>query len=642
MKKYFLLSGFFILFALSASALTLPAIRNAFNEYDMPLIDGITYFMNMSKNFAEIAILFGKVLGVVCIVWNAFRLWMGTEQVKKACVDIITKFMIFTVLMFTYPQIVDGVITISMNIGKDMGGSNAVVASFTDLYKSLEKSLQASSDTLLTLLNDNKGLKTISRKTLEVLYGVTDNQETVDNLLRNHGITVWEDNGSPRGSNPLYSAGGVNDSYLAHRMQAKEFDKQIAAQVVKAYEDGGGKDAAITMKALQEVFQIELTEHGNLPSIEQSLYDPFMAGVGDSALLSPGKIVKTASIIASIISRKSSIDYTAALKEEEEDMGFGERLVHNTVQSLLHFILTMLMTLGILASAIFFDIQYTMCLFEYYLVTSIGVIFIPFCLWDGTKSFAAKLVTLFSAYFIKMMVMTLCVFWVFAAYIRMGSFIITRDITVYSFAYFLFTCLLGFAVTQNGPQIAVTLLNGSPQLSMGEFMRAAGTIGAGAAMAGKAAATAGKGAQSMGRSAATVGAAALAGRDVAKETGSAGEGWKAFGTTLGNAVKSGARNTAAKLLTGQETQEHKQGSLVGSSTGADGKSLTFGEARKRAAQQYIDKKNNSEAAAREDKTPAPDTPKAGRSQQPLIVGGGSGGQSRALTKKNRKGVKKYG
>jgi hypothetical protein len=45
-------------------------------------------------------------------------------------------------------------------------------------------------------------------------------------------------------------------------------------------------------------------------------------------------------------------------------------------------------------------------------------------------------------------------------------------------------------VTQNGPQIAVTILNGSPQLSMGEFLHAAGTAVAGAAMAKRAAGTA--------------------------------------------------------------------------------------------------------------------------------------------------------
>jgi type IV secretion system protein TrbL len=56
-------------------------------------------------------------------------------------------------------------------------------------------------------------------------------------------------------------------------------------------------------------------------------------------------------------------------------------------------------------------------------------------------------------------------------------------------SYFIF---LGneWVVTQNGPQIAVTILNGTPQLSMGEFLHAAGTAAASAAMA-KRAATAG-------------------------------------------------------------------------------------------------------------------------------------------------------
>ena len=130
-----------------------------------------------------------------------------------------------------------------------------------------------------------------------------------------------------------------------------------------------------------------------------------------------------------------------------------------------------------------------MCIFEYFITTSLGVIFIPFILWDGTKSFAAKLVTLFSAYFIKIVVMLICLFWTYAAYINMGMMVLSSSepLSLLNFAYCLFVIILGYVCTQNAPQIAVTMLNGSPQLSMGEFLHAAGTIAAKAALAGKAA-----------------------------------------------------------------------------------------------------------------------------------------------------------
>ena len=48
----------------------------------------------------------------------------------------------------------------------------------------------------------------------------------------------------------------------------------------------------------------------------------------------------------------------------------------------------------------------------------------------------------------------------------------------------IFICLLSFVLTSNAPKIAMTLLTGQPQLSMGELVQAAATFGAGA-MAGK-------------------------------------------------------------------------------------------------------------------------------------------------------------
>jgi hypothetical protein len=71
-----------------------------------------------------------------------------------------------------------------------------------------------------------------------------------------------------------------------------------------------------------------------------------------------------------------------------------EKKLDETFQKIISLILIVLMTFGLLMASIFCVIQYVMCIFEYFIVTAVGVIFIPFCLWDGTKSFTAKLVTL--------------------------------------------------------------------------------------------------------------------------------------------------------------------------------------------------------------------------------------------------------
>lgn len=56
-----------------------------------------------------------------------------------------------------------------------------------------------------------------------------------------------------------------------------------------------------------------------------------------------------------------------------------------------------------------------------------------------------------------------------------------------SFVTVVFTCVIGFVLTQNAPKIAQTLMTGQPQLSMGELVTAAGTLAMGTFRGAKAA-----------------------------------------------------------------------------------------------------------------------------------------------------------
>jgi hypothetical protein len=134
---------------------------------------------------------------------------------------------------------------------------------------------------------------------------------------------------------------------------------------------------------------------------------------------------------------------------------------------------------------------------------------------------------------------------------------------------------------------------------MGEFMHAAGTA-VGAAHAARSAV--GKAGQRVGRAAATGGigiAGSVAqGMKTFKETGSAGKAVGAGAVRGLGFAAHGIKNAAAKLLTGQETESHKNGISVGSSTGKDGKPLTHMEALRRAAG-WPEKKNEGNEEKKE-------------------------------------------
>ncbi|MDR3337986.1 MAG: type IV secretion system protein [Treponema sp.] len=556
-------------FSFSISSLA----QGSFKQLDLPLVDGIAYFQKTIGAFYGIALRLSTLLGVVCIVWNCFRLWMGTQEVRKACVDIITKFLLFVFLINVYPLIIHGVIDTAINIGMHAGGGyNKVNAAFYALREDCESKIMTAEEKLLELVTNSDGSIVLNEQTFRALTKTTfiDDGE-LESFLETHGVEVVTKDEYKKMGNGLWNLLFPTSEQFEVQKKVKKFmvDTNASAALNLAI-DKDLQQAMITMKAMQEVL-VKQTPDDELQNgdtkIDQYLYNPFMVDQEgrQTNILSPGAMIKTAVLISDIISRQGSMEYSS------DKNGFIEKKLDETFQRIISLVLIILMTFGLIMASIFCVIQYIMCIFEYFIVTAVGVIFIPFCLWDGTKSFTTKLVTLFTSYFIKIMVMVLCLFWVFSAFIYMGVSIMASNepISFLSFAYFIFTCLLGWVVTQNGPQIALAVLNGTPQLSMGEFLHAAGTAVASAAMAKKAAGVTGsalkgggKAVQAGVRGAQTINAA-YSGSTAAIEAARKASGGtltkgQQFGIrmgALGSIIGSGIENTAATLLTGQEKKE---------------------------------------------------------------------------------------
>jgi type IV secretion system protein TrbL len=578
-KKYsrpFLLLSFFLISASPSFSFSISSIAQGnFKQFDLPLIDGIAYFQKTIGDFYGIAISLSNLLAIVCILWNAFRLWMGTQEVKKACADIISKFLIFVFLINVYPLIITFVADTSINIGMHAGGGyNKINAAFYALREDCETKINVAQETLYQILKEGKGGTALNTESIKLLAKITYiKEDELESFLKDKGVAVFsQEDYDKLGKgwwNKLFPSAEQRE--LSDKMD--QFVRSINVDAALSLADDKDlQQAMITMKALEEVLIEADTGSENAPAsgenrISKYLYNPFMTDRDgrQTNLLSPGAMIKTAVLISDIISRQGSMEYSSDKK------GFVEKKLDETFQKIISLVLTVLMTFGLIMASIFCVIQYVMCIFEYFIVTAVGVIFIPFCLWDGTKSFTAKLITLFTSFFIKIMVMVLCLFWVFSTFIYMGVSIMASNepISFLSFSYFIFTCLLGWVVTQNGPQIAVTILNGSPQLSMGEFLHAAGTAVAGAVMAKRAATTGaalasggGKALQAGVRGAQTIHAAyqgSVAAIEAARiaSGGSLSKSQRfAVGAgALGSIIGTGVKNTTATLLTGQEKKE---------------------------------------------------------------------------------------
>ena len=352
---------------------------------------------------------------------------------------------------------------------------------------------------------------------------------------------------------------------------------------------------------------------------DKYLFDPFMRGKNaPTNILSPGAMIKVGVVIADIVQFQTTkdIDENGDIVDKDLNTEKKDKLLFFPISRLIEMIFLLIMTVGIVGSCAFFAVQYLMTIFEFFILTSVGILFVPCILWDGTKSFAAKLVTLFLSYFFKLMLMILCVFWVFIFLLRFGMTLMSSFPTVsfLNLGYFFFAMLLSWTVTQNGPKLATALLNGTPDLSMGEFMRAAGTAAAGAYAAKKAVAGTASAVQKTGAAAHkglqkgvnTFGGLDAMAKGVSSAVNAEGDrqGWskgQRFAKTAGGVaglIGQNIKNSASTFFTGVENKGSKgnvsnmgKGKDTVSNSGADGKQ-THGDARDSAEKIQGDKLTN--------------------------------------------------
>ena len=589
------------LFAENANKIGSAVAALNFRVMDIPLLDGMSYFISTIGTFGDIAGTLVIVLFMATLIWNAFRLWFGTQQVRKAAVDIMLKCLLFTAVFAGYRGIQVGVIDLAMKIGTYAGGGAAEVATrFSDLKDEIEAKLTVAQKTMEKIFQQvgETGGALSETDVKNLAKGVGLSESEIQEQAQKYGVKINDSAKTVAGKALMYTGSpgaalgtlitvGIRNK-IQYRKMYKNLQEGEAKRLQEMVKNGEGADIQNLLAGLAEVLyenpDWENASEDVRKNIDKYIYSPFITTtdqlkesdkwtlekwskteVNEGVMVSPAALIKTCVLVANII---------MATEENTTDKNGQTTKKHfiPTWQEIGHFIMAIIMVFGIIFAGVFCCIQYCMCIFEYWIVTSLGVLFIPCILFDGTKTYASKLIQLYVAYFIKITIMLLCIFWTFSTYINCASNILTSasPVTMLNFAYVMFALILGFVVTQNAPQIAMTMLNGTPQLSMGEFMHAAGTAAAGAALAKKGATMAAKKAAPVVQGAnagIAEGAAAAAG--AWKGAGEAGAG---FGTKFKMAAGAGIRQTASawnsgikdhasRLITGKESSSHNASSL---------------------------------------------------------------------------------
>jgi type IV secretory pathway TrbL component len=268
-----------------------------------------------------------------------------------------------------------------------------------------------------------------------------------------------------------------------------------------------------------------------------------------------------------------------------------------------NFILTLLTALAVIACGILASLQYFICALEFTFITSVGVVMLPFMLWDGSKFLTEKLIGAITGFTLKMLFITVAMLLTVNGYLSlmMRPFAGALDQMIYT----VFVSLFYMMICQSGPQLAVSLLTGTPQMSLMEGAAAAGAYAAAGIAGAKAAGGAAHGAAQGGVRAAgaatqAAGAADAAGQLEGSKADIAGAALSSLGSSAARGVKSLAHSMGRSLYAGSRkggggagpggagTNRFSQTTALNERT-EEGHSKTFGEYVKERYRQGQDK-----------------------------------------------------
>lgn len=361
--------------------------------------------------------------------------------------------------------------SVGLNAG---GGKNIIISNFKSLKTRIEADLQKEEQW-------SKGLTDLYNEELGISLDYLGANEDVDSYVKSlkHFQKDYQ-----------WGAGA----------QKKAFNKKVAAYKKSRPEKENSIWGAETLKALKSVLVYEDTE-GDKTDLTGSyvISEPELnLWLRDSSnnktnYFSASAICRIGTLICDIIWEKSSMQVVVEEDESGNETYTVKEYSKFSLEKFKAMFFAAICCLGITASVLFATIQYLMCILEFIIIQGIGAGFIPFYLFDGTKDIPKKLLPVFTGFVIKILVMVICLMFVISLYLNFAAQQISPESGGMGFpALFecLFIVLLSFILTSNAPKIAMTLLTGQPQLSMGEFMAAVGTMAMGAIAAKNLAGTA--------------------------------------------------------------------------------------------------------------------------------------------------------
>jgi len=217
----------------------------------------------------------------------------------------------------------------------------------------------------------------------------------------------------------------------------------------------------------------------------------------------------------------------------------------------------------LIMTGVFALLEYLMCLLEFMLVASVGVLLFPLSIWDGSKFLSEKFIGAIVGFFMKLLFCNLAIFLLLYGFISMFATLDEQGFTGKpdQFCFIVFTCLLFFYICKSAPGIAQSLLTGTPSLSAtGAISAATGAVAAATAVGGAVGGAVQKPIAATASAGAKAGGAAS---EVIKQGGKAGDAAKAFAGSMAKSAGAGLLNKSLGLGKGGIEQSNREGHKAG-------------------------------------------------------------------------------
>lgn len=489
-------------------------------------------------SYSVIAMQLGVLFALVGIIWQCLQMVFGTLEQRKFLVGTITKWFLFLFCMTFYPAMSMGLKTFALEMGTFVSGgsTNAITEEFGKYLETLENALKADADDLN---------ETISR-----LQKEKENRSFAENRFNSTYLSYGNMSGM-----------GYYDPLIAE-LDSAEKKKQEIESIISSIDTDKPKGVARTINALKSVLIIDDTNITKKYSLDLAMKD---VNGNDTGFLSPNAMLRMSVLAAQIMWQKTWEDDIMSKWEEdratrEKEHKYASKITPNIADfpfsRIFDLILCFVCEILEIVITCIEMIQYVMCIIEFVICITFGIVIIPCLLFDGLKDMAMKLLPALLSQTVKLAMITICMFFCCYTYLDITTTIIadTSVFNVWTFCYVVFTILLTFALCSNAPKLASALLTGQPQMSMGEFIQSAGAIVGGAKLASAATKsavgnTARFAANRLGDVAAMAGGA-RAGRSLAgtsggnKTLGAIGGAMQALGSRTGSRIRGKMQNAA--------------------------------------------------------------------------------------------------